>query len=121
VDVVTGERVDHGGILAGVSKDGGLLERIDARLGREDQEAIPTGEATAGMIRNGGGVAARPLALPPRVLRPSLAAGAGAPASPRSLATASRAVGASPRPSPPEVTRWGARSRWPGAPRPGGR
>ena len=66
MDVVTVERLDHLGIIAGVIKDLGLIEMIDARLGRDDQEDITTGEATAGMILNGLGFSDRPLSLPPQ-------------------------------------------------------
>lgn len=65
MDLVTVERVDHVGIVAGVIKDVGLLEMINARLGLDDQEEITTGEAMAGMIRHGLGFSARPLSLPP--------------------------------------------------------
>jgi transposase len=40
--------------------------RIDARLGRHDQEEISPGEAVAGMILNGLGVSDRPLTLTPQ-------------------------------------------------------
>jgi len=66
VDVVTVERLDHLGIIAGVIKDLGLIEMIDARLGRDDQEDITTGEATAGMILNGLGFSDRPMSLTPQ-------------------------------------------------------
>jgi transposase len=66
VDVVTVERLDHLGIIAGVIKDMGLLEMIDARLGLDDQEDITTGEAIAGMILNGLGFSDRPLSLTPQ-------------------------------------------------------
>jgi hypothetical protein len=49
----------------GVIKAVRLIERIDARLGLDDQEDITTGEAGAGMIRNGLGVADRRMSLPP--------------------------------------------------------
>ena len=39
---------------------------IDARLGRDDQEEITTGEATAGMILNGLGFSDRPMSLTPQ-------------------------------------------------------
>jgi transposase len=66
VDVVTVERLDHLGIIAGVIKDLGLIEMIDARLGHDDQEEITTGEATAGMILNGLGFSDRPMSLTPQ-------------------------------------------------------
>ena len=52
MDVVTVERLDHLGIIAGVIKDLGIIEMIDARIQPDDQEDITTGEAVAGMILN---------------------------------------------------------------------
>ena len=66
MDVVTVERLDHVGIIAGVIKDMGLLEMLDARLGLDDQEDITTGEAIAGMILNGLGFSDRPMSLTPQ-------------------------------------------------------
>ena len=66
MDVVTVERLDHLGIIAGVIKDLGLIEMIDARLGLDDQEGITTGEALAGMILNGLGFSDRPMSLTPQ-------------------------------------------------------
>ena len=66
MDVVTVERLDHLGIIAGVIKDLGLIEMIDARLGLDDQEDITTGEAMAGMILNGLGFSDRPMSLTPQ-------------------------------------------------------
>jgi transposase len=66
VDIVTVERLDHLGIIAGVIKDLRLIEMIDARLGLDDQEDITTGEAVAGMILNGLGFSDRPMSLTPQ-------------------------------------------------------
>src|SRR5712692_4397136 len=66
MDVVTVERLDHVGIIAGVIKDLGIIEMIDARIQPDDQEDITTGEAVAGMILNGLGVSDRPLSLTPQ-------------------------------------------------------
>jgi len=60
------ERVDHHGIVAGVIKDLGLIERIDFLLGRHPDEKITTGEAVAGMIINGLGFTDRPMTLTPQ-------------------------------------------------------
>ena len=46
-------------------KDLGLIRMIDARLTPDAQEAITPGEAVAGMIRNGLGLANRPRSLTP--------------------------------------------------------
>src|SRR5207247_4037853 len=66
MDVVTVERLDHLGIIAGVIKDVGIIEMIDARIVPDDQEDITTGEAVAGMILNGLGFSDRPLSLTPQ-------------------------------------------------------
>ena len=66
MDVVTVERLDHLGIIAGVIKDLGIIEMIDARIQPDDQEDITTGEAVAGMILNGLGFSDRPLSLTPQ-------------------------------------------------------
>ena len=54
--------------MAGVSKDLGLIEMINARLRLDDQEESTTGEAIAGMILNGLGFSDRPMSLPPQCL-----------------------------------------------------
>ena len=66
MDIITVERLDHLGIIAGVIKDLGLIEIIDARVGLDDQEGITTGEAIAGMILNGLGFSDRPMSLTPQ-------------------------------------------------------
>lgn len=66
MDVVTVERLDHLGIIAGVIKDVGLIEMIDAHIVPDDQEDITTGEAVAGMILNGLGFSDRPMSLTPQ-------------------------------------------------------
>src|SRR6266436_9639495 len=63
---VSVERLDHLGVVASVIKELGIIEMIDARLPRHDQEAITAGEAVAGMILNGLGFAHRPLSLTPQ-------------------------------------------------------
>ena len=60
------ERLDHLGLIAWMIKDLGLIRMIDARLGPDEQEEITPGEAVAGMILNGLGVAKRPLSLTPQ-------------------------------------------------------
>src|SRR2546422_5878590 len=66
MDVVTVDRLDHLGIIAGVIKDVGIIEMIDAPIVPDDQEATPTGEAVAGMILNGLGFSDRPMSLTPQ-------------------------------------------------------
>jgi transposase len=62
------KRLDHLGIVAGVIKDLKLVEAIDQRLQKDenDQEMITPGEAIAGMIMNGLGFSDRPLSLTPQ-------------------------------------------------------
>ncbi len=66
MDVVTVERLDHLGIISGVIKDLGIVDMIDARIVPDEQEAITTGEAVAGMILNGLGFSNRPVSLTPQ-------------------------------------------------------
>jgi Domain of unknown function (DUF4277) len=53
VEAVSVARLDHLGVVASVMKELGIIERIDARWPRHDQEAIPAGDAVAGMMLNG--------------------------------------------------------------------
>ena len=59
------KRVDHLGVIAGVIKELNLIEAIDERLKKDqdDQENITPGEAIAGMILNGLGFSDKPLKL----------------------------------------------------------
>ena len=47
MDVVTVERLDHLGIIAGVIQDLSIIEMIDGRIIPDAQEGITTGEAVA--------------------------------------------------------------------------
>ena len=60
------ERLDHLGLIASVMKDLGLIAMIDRRLVPDVQEVITPGEAVAGMILHGLGLANRPLSLTPQ-------------------------------------------------------
>jgi transposase len=60
------ERLDHLGLIAGMSKDLDLIRMIDARLIPDEQEEITPGEAVAGRSRNGLGFANRPVSLTPQ-------------------------------------------------------
>ena len=60
------ERLDHCGLIASVIKDLHLIERIDACLMPDEQEALTPGQALAGMILNGLGFTTRPLSLTPQ-------------------------------------------------------
>src|SRR6266540_457632 len=66
MEAVSVERLDHFGLIAGVIKDIGLIDMIDARRMPDAPEMITPGEAVAGMIINGLGFANRPLSLPPQ-------------------------------------------------------
>jgi len=60
------ERLDHLGVISGVIKDLGLIEKIDERIPPDPDEQITTGEAVAGMILNGLGFSQRPPSLTPQ-------------------------------------------------------
>jgi transposase len=60
------ERLDHGGVIASVIKDLGLIDMINARLVPDAQEVLTPGEAVAGMILNDLGFAHQPLSLTPQ-------------------------------------------------------
>ena len=66
METVKVERLDYLGIIAGVIKDLGIIEMIDACIVPDDQEEISTGEAVAGMIINGLGFSNRPISLTPQ-------------------------------------------------------
>jgi len=66
METLSVERLDHFGVVAGVIKDLGIIEMIDARIPPDDREMITTGEAIAGMILNGLGFSNRPLSLTPQ-------------------------------------------------------
>jgi transposase len=61
------KRLDHLGIVAGIIKELKLVEAIDKRLQKDEneQENITPGEAIAGMIMNGLGFSDKPLSLTP--------------------------------------------------------
>jgi transposase len=67
METIRVERLDHLGIVAGVIKDLGIIEMIDARIPpAAGKEEISTGEAIAGMILNGLGFSDRPMSLTPQ-------------------------------------------------------
>ena len=61
MDSVRVERLAHLGVIAAVIKDVGIIDMLDARVVPDRQEEITPGEAVAGMMRNGLGLANRPL------------------------------------------------------------
>ena len=66
METIKVERLDHLGVIAGVIKDLGIIEMIDARIVPSEREEITTGEAVAGMIINGLGFSNRPISLTPQ-------------------------------------------------------
>ena len=62
------KRIDPLGIISGIIKELGLIQSIDERLKKDqnDQENISPGEAIAGMIINGLGFSDKPLSLTPK-------------------------------------------------------
>ena len=64
------KRIDHLGIVAGTTKDLGIIKLIDEALGVDKQEGITKGEIVAGMILNGLGFLSKPLMLSQCFLRP---------------------------------------------------
>jgi hypothetical protein len=63
---VPGERLAHLGLVACMIQDFGLIRMIDARLMPDAPEEITPGEAVAGMIRKGLGLAHRPRSRTPQ-------------------------------------------------------
>lgn len=59
------KRIDHLGIVAGTTRDLGIVELIDEALGVDKQEEVTKGEIVAGMILNGLGFLSKPLMLSP--------------------------------------------------------
>ena len=62
---VGGEGLDHGGVIASLRTDCGLLARIDTRLGPEAPERITPGDAVAALRLHGLGLAHRPWSVTP--------------------------------------------------------
>ena len=66
MDLLSVERMDHLGLVAGVIKDLGLKEAIDSRIGCHADEKVSCGEAVSAMILNGLGFSDKPLTLAPQ-------------------------------------------------------
>lgn len=66
MEILSVERADHHGIVAGVIHDLGIIELINDRLGIDSDEKVSAGEAVAAMIINGLGFTDRPLSLTPQ-------------------------------------------------------
>ena len=62
------QRIDHLGIVTGISREIGLVETIDAQVG-ECGRKVSCGEGTLAMIQNALGFSSRALYLMPDYLR----------------------------------------------------
>jgi transposase len=65
-EVISSERVDHLGIVAGAFKELDLVAFIDKRIGRFQDETITVGESIMAMVINGLGFTDRPISLVPQ-------------------------------------------------------
>ena len=63
---LTIERLDHLPVIAGLIKDLGLIEKIDARIPPHPEEKVTTGQAVAALILCGMGFLQKPLSLTPQ-------------------------------------------------------
>lgn len=66
MEILSVERADHHGIVAGVMHDLGIIELVNERVGVNSDEKVSAGEAVAAMIINGLGFTDRPLSLAPQ-------------------------------------------------------
>jgi transposase len=62
------QNIDHLGIVAGISREIGLVEAVDAKVGRTDRK-VSCGEAVLAMVLNSLGFTSRALYLMPEYLR----------------------------------------------------
>jgi len=69
MEVISVERMDQLGVIAGVIKDLKLIEKIDARFAQSETESISTGEAIAGMVMSGLGFSDSPISLTPEFFK----------------------------------------------------
>jgi len=69
MEVLSVERMDQLGVIAGVIKDLHLIEKIDARFPQSETESISTGEAIAGMVMSGLGFSDSPMSLTPEFFK----------------------------------------------------
>lgn len=60
------ERLDHLPVVAGLIRDLGLIEKIDARIPPYSEEKVTTGQAVAALILCGMGFLQKPLSLTPQ-------------------------------------------------------
>lgn len=65
MEILCTKRLDNLGIVMGTLREFGIIDLIDQKMGRGDQENVSAGEAIAAMVMNGLGFASRPLSLTP--------------------------------------------------------
>ena len=66
MEILCSKRLDNLGIVMGTLKEFGIIDLIDQKIGKEDQQNVSTGEAVAAMVMNGLGFVSRPLSLTPQ-------------------------------------------------------
>ena len=66
MEILCSKRLDNLGIVMGTFREFGLIDLIDQKLGKNDQNIISSGEAVAAMVMNGLGFMSRPLSLSPQ-------------------------------------------------------
>lgn len=66
MEILCTKRLDNLGIVMGTLKELGIIDLIDKKVGRDDQQKVSTGEAVAAMVINGLGFVGRPLSLTPQ-------------------------------------------------------
>ncbi len=66
MEILYTKRLDNLGIVMGTLKEFGIIDLIDQKIGKDDQQNVSTGEAVAAMVMNGLGFVSRPLSLTPQ-------------------------------------------------------
>ena len=66
MEVLQTKRLDNLGVVMGTLRAFGIIDLIDQKLGKSDQQSISTGEAVAAMVMNGLGFVSRTLSLTPQ-------------------------------------------------------
>lgn len=66
MEILCTKRLDNLGIVMGTLREFGIIDLIDQKIGKDDQQNVSTGEAVAAMVMNGLGFVSRPLSLTPQ-------------------------------------------------------
>ena len=66
MEILCTKRLDNLGIVMGILREFGIIDLIDQKIGKDDQQNVSTGEAVAAMVMNGLGFVSRPLSLTPQ-------------------------------------------------------